>query len=455
MQSYAITTFSLGPGARGNMSFRLAARPGERRPSLPGCWQRRHGAALLQRRRVSAETQQHEADDRLNRNPCDFYASVWGDFFLHHCSGSAASSQEQRTWMEGRVDDLKKEVAKLIAISATCSLLERLNLIYQLERLCLDYLFETEIDVALTEIHNANINGYDLHTVALWFYLLRKHGYKVSPDVFEKFLDKDGTFQAKTPRELLSLYNAAHFGTNGEIILDKAIHFTKRSLESKLPYLVGSLTHEIQCALEIPLPRRVAIYEAQVYISTYEEDATMNKMVLELAKLNFNLMQLQYQQELETATRWWTDLQIHSRLPFARDRLVECYLWMLGVYYEPTCSRGRIILTFVINIATILDDIYDSFGTLEECELFTQWIESWDPNAPHDLPECMQYAARKLMESYQIIDNELPPKEKYRMTYLRNFVSDIYHLYVMYFPSLKILLENNINTFDDICLLTQ
>jgi hypothetical protein len=29
----------------------------------------------------------------------------------------------------------------------------------------------------------------------------------------------------------------------------------------------------------------------------------------------------------------------------------------------------------VINIATILDDIYDSFGTPEECELFTQWVE--------------------------------------------------------------------------------
>jgi hypothetical protein len=30
----------------------------------------------------------------------------------------------------------------------------------------------------------------------------------------------------------------------------------------------------------------------------------MNNMVLELAKLNFNLMQLQYQQELKITTRW-------------------------------------------------------------------------------------------------------------------------------------------------------
>lgn len=421
MQSGAITTFSLGLGARGNMSGRLATRPAERRPCLSTSWQQRHGAAL-ECRQVSAEMQ-HEADDRLNMNPCDFYASVWGDFFLHH-PRSAASSQQQ-TRMVKRVEELKKEVAKLIAISATCSLPERLNLINALERLCLDYLFETEIDVALVEIHNANVNDYDLHTVALWFYLLRKHGYKVSPDVFEKYLDNDGTFVAKTPRELLSLYNAAHFSTHGEIILDKAICFTKRSLETKLPYLVGSLAREIQCALEVPLPRRVAIYEAKIYISTYEEEATMNGMVLELAKLNFILMQLQYQQELEVTTRWWTDLQICSKLPFARDRLVECYLWMLGVYYEPSCSRGRIILTFVLSIAGILDDIYDSFGTPEECELFTQWIESWDPKAAHDLPECMQYAIGKIMETYQTIDNELPQKDKYRITYLKNFTVDL------------------------------
>jgi hypothetical protein len=28
-----------------------------------------------------------------------------------------------------------------------------------------------------------------------------------------------------------------------------------------------------------------------------------------------------------------------------------------------------------MSITTILDDIYDSFGTPEECELFTQWVE--------------------------------------------------------------------------------
>jgi hypothetical protein len=77
--------------------------------------------------------------------------------------------------------------------------------------------------------------------------------------------------------------------------------------------------------------------------------------------------------------RWWKDLDIESKLPFARDRVVECYLWILGVYFEPCYSRGRIILTMVIAIATIFDDMFDSYGTAEECELLTNCIERFVP----------------------------------------------------------------------------
>ncbi|XP_044335862.1 alpha-terpineol synthase, chloroplastic [Triticum aestivum] len=426
------TVFCSG-GARGcRLGCLSAARPAGGSPSRR--WQRpRHAALRCRQRQAPAAEVQHEVDDRSSRNPCGFYPSVWGDFFLHH-SDPAASSQKQ-TWMVERVEELMKDVSKLISSSTTY--LERMNLIVALERLCLDYLFEKDINVELKQIYSANVSDFDLHTVAIWFYLLRKHGYMVSPDVFVKFLDEDGTFLTATPRELLSLYNAAHFSIHGEIILDKAISFTKRSLESKLPYLEGLMAHEIQCALEIcdiPLPRRVAIYDVKIYISTYEKEATLNKSVLELAKVNFNLMQLQYQQELKVTTRWWNNLQVHSRLPFARDRLVECYLWMLGVYYQPNCSRGRIILTFVIYTTTIIDDIYDSFGTSEECELFTEWVErsfmsSWDPKVAHVLPKCMQYALEKIMDCHQIIDNKLAPEDKYRMTYLRNFVMDLVRNY--------------------------
>ena len=48
-----------------------------------------------------------------------------------------------------------------------------------------------------------------------------------------------------------------------------------------------------------------------------------------------------------------------------KDRLVECYFWMLGVYFEPQYVQGRRFLTKVIAMTSILDDIYDAYGTIE------------------------------------------------------------------------------------------
>ncbi|XP_052144571.1 alpha-terpineol synthase, chloroplastic-like [Oryza glaberrima] len=372
--------------------------------------------------------QQDAVDDRLNKNPCNFHPSIWGDFFLYHSSTTAASYQQQE-WIV-QLERLKEEVGNMITSSVTSSLLERLHLIDALERLCVNHLFEEEINILLMQISSSNnVNDCDdVHTVAMWFYLLRKHGYKVSQDVFVKFKDEEGNFIAKNPMDLLALYNAAHYRVHGEKILDDAILFTKRCLHSMLPSLEGSLAREVKCALEIPLPRRVGIYEANYYISTYEKEGKVHDMIVQLAKLNFNLMQLQYQEELDIITRWWKDLQIQSKLPFARDRIVECYLWMLGVYYEPNCSRGRIILTKVISIATIFDDTFDSYGTIEECELFTKCLESWELVAD-ELPDCMKHVLEKVFQSYQIIEQELSEDEKYRMPYLRSFTEDLVRNY--------------------------
>ena len=76
-------------------------------------------------------------------------------------------------------------------------------------------------------------------------------------------------------------------------------------------------------------------------------------------------------------SRWWKNLKLQSRLSFARDRVVECYFWIVGVYYEPSYSRGQIILTKVLAIVSILDDTYDVYGTLQECELFTSCVERY------------------------------------------------------------------------------
>lgn len=66
------------------------------------------------------------------------------------------------------------------------------------------------------------------------------------------------------------------------------------------------------------------------------------------------------------------------KLPFARDRMVECYFWILGVYFEPNYSLARRMLTKVIAMTSIIDDIYDVYGTPEELKLFTEVIERFE-----------------------------------------------------------------------------
>ena len=115
---------------------------------------------------------------------------------------------------------------------------------------------------------------------------------------------KDGRdFVADSSRDLLNLYNAAHMRTHGEIILEEAMLFSRRRLETMIPYMEGPLAREIKSTLEIPLPRRVRIYESKYYISAYEKDATVHEKVLQLAKLNSNIMQLHHQHELAIITR--------------------------------------------------------------------------------------------------------------------------------------------------------
>lgn len=45
------------------------------------------------------------------------------------------------------------------------------------------------------------------------------------------------------------------------------------------------------------------IYEAKSRIAEYGREAEADELVMELAKLNYNLVQLQYQQELKIITR--------------------------------------------------------------------------------------------------------------------------------------------------------
>ena len=62
-------------------------------------------------------------------------------------------------------------------------------------------------------------------------------------------------------------------------------------------------------------------------------------------------------------------------MSFARDRLVENFVWTVGTNFKPDFQYLRKVMTKVNSLITIIDDVYDVYGTLEELELFTEAVD--------------------------------------------------------------------------------
>lgn len=76
------------------------------------------------------------------------------------------------------------------------------------------------------------------------------------------------------------------------------------------------------------------------------------------------------------ARRWWKNhVDVERNFPYARNRIVECYFWILGVYFEPEFALARMIITKIIALTSLMDDTYDVYGTPEELQLFTDAID--------------------------------------------------------------------------------
>lgn len=105
-------------------------------------------------------------------------------------------------------------------------------------------------------------------------------------------------------------------------------------------------------------------------------------------------------------------------MSFARDRVVECYFWALGVYFEPEFAFARKFLTKIIALTSILDDMYDAYGTPEELEAYTEAIQKWDDVIMEGLPDYMQLHHRALLAVYHEAEKELASHGRlYRIPY--------------------------------------
>ncbi|TYG71867.1 hypothetical protein ES288_D05G433700v1 [Gossypium darwinii] len=352
------------------------------------------------------------------RPKADFQPSIWGDFFLN-CPDKNIDAETQK-----RHQQLKEEVRKMI-VAPMANSTQKLAFIDSVQRLGVSYHFTKEIEDELENIyHNNNDAENDLYTTSLRFRLLREHGFNVSCDVFNKFKDEQGNFKSSVTsdvRGLLELYQASYLRVHGEDILDEAISFTSNHLSLAVASLDHPLSEEVSHALKQSIRRGLPRVEARHYLSVYQDIESHNKVLLEFAKIDFNMVQLLHRKELSEISRWWKDLDFQRKLPYARDRVVEGYFWISGVYFEPQYSLGRKMLTKVIAMASIVDDTYDSYATYEELIPYTNAIERWDIKCIDELPEYMKPSYKALLDVYEEMEQLVAEhRRQYRVEYAKN-----------------------------------
>ncbi|KAK8559875.1 hypothetical protein V6N13_016608 [Hibiscus sabdariffa] len=351
-----------------------------------------HNSNILRAPRYVVVTANASDQKVVNRRFANYHPSIWQYDHIQSLKSNykEESFKEQATRLVGEVRMMLEKAMEPR---------EKLELIDTLQRLGLSYHFQNEIKRILEGIRSdegeSSWKKGNLYATALEFRLLRQQGYKVTQEAFSSFQDEMGKFNASLCEDckgLLSLYEASFLSVEEEGMLDTARDFATEQLEQHLGQnkIDEHVRKLVEHALELPLHWRASRLEARWFIDFYEEREERNPMLLELAKLDFNIVQAVHQDDLRHASKWWRDISLGEKLSFARDRLMEGLLWTVGYMFEPQFGNIRRALTKLIALITSTDDVYDVYGTLDELELFTQAVDRWDINAMDLLPQYLK-----------------------------------------------------------------
>ncbi|KAL3500740.1 hypothetical protein ACH5RR_039833 [Cinchona calisaya] len=364
---------------------------------------------------ASTGSAEHLKNQReIIRQVADFPKNIWADRI------SSFTLDKQGYDMHAKeIEMLKEEVTRML-LATEKSMMEKFELIDKIERLGISYHFENEIEDQLQELFNLCANfeeypNYDLYSAALQFRQFRQHGFNISCGIFNQFVDANGKFKeylSSDIRGLLSLYEAVHLRTHGDNILEEALNFTTTHLTRGADNMDPTLAKQVKYALKQPLYKGIPRYEACRYISIYEEDESNNKLLLRLAKLDYHLLQMLHKQDLSEILRRGKELDIVSKIPYARDRFVECCFWAVGTFYEPQYSLGRRVLAQVLEFIAIIDDTYDAYGTLDELKILTDAVERWDCIGIDQLPEYMKTSYLTFLDYNKELEEDFAKKQR-------------------------------------------
>nr|QBP79194.1 monoterpene synthase [Lilium hybrid cultivar] len=283
------------------------------------------------------------------RRSANYHPTIWDH--------STIQSIESLSSLKGNTPERRRELLKnevKLLLDASDDPVAQLQLIDTIQRLGIAYHFNNEIKSILDRIHDCHVDLEALdcvHKTALAFRLLRQHGYDVSSDVFQKYRDSQGFKDSLTDdvKGLLSLYEASFLSFPGEQLMEEANKFSVRHLESLTQKVGLDIEEQVRRSLQVPLHRRMRRLEAREYVDVYQREEGKSSVLLEFAKVDFNFVQIIHQMELK--------------------------------------ELSKIGITKAVCILSVIDDVYDIYGSFEEVEILTKTIKSWDPHEMRNLPE--------------------------------------------------------------------
>ena len=130
---------------------------------------------------------------------------------------------------------------------------------------------------------------------------------------------------------VLNLNEATYHSFEDESILDEARDFTTKYLKENQEKIDGRLSALVSHALELPLHWRVPRVEAKWFIGVYEETSGFNPTIVELAKLDFNMVQAIHLEDLKHVS-WY-------------------YYFFLSIIY--ICPKSKLFFWLINNIYVV------------------------------------------------------------------------------------------------------
>ncbi|KAJ8761582.1 hypothetical protein K2173_004358 [Erythroxylum novogranatense] len=334
-----------------------------------------------------------------------------------------------------------------------------LCIVNQLQRLGLAEYFNEEIEKVLEQVYKSYMTreswaelkdsppALELYKDSLAFYLLRLHGFRVSPWTFCQFL------QAKEVEEnignnheyfssvMLNVYKATDLMFPGEYELEEARSFSKKLLEKSISGRLKGQDHVpypnfhtvIEHELKFPWIARMDQLDYRTWIEHENNNALwmgkisyhrlsshLNKKLVLLALQNYVLRQSIYKKELEELKRWSNRWGL-PKMRFCREKTAYCYFAIASSTSLPRDCNLRMIISKSAILVTVADDFYDIEGSLDELRKLTSAVQRWDGKG-------LSGHSKTIFEVLESLVREIVAKhfQKHGMTEITDYVRNIW-----------------------------